>query len=135
MKIEEFIKGMTILGRAYGVKYTREDCELWYEFIGEYPIETFRGAIKTIVKTSKYAPKIADVVSACEEEKVNQKLQLVNYMGAKGYFKQASEKDKALLFIREDNIPHWLEADMDKYYSEMKGEKLLGNGSQMLLKG
>lgn len=135
MKQEDFIKGMKVLGQAYGVQYTRNDCELWYEFIGEYNFDTFKNAIKKIIKTSKFAPKISDIVQGCEEEKVNEKILIVEYMSSRGYFRQASEKEKTIMFINKGIIPHWLKEDMKKYYEEMKGNKALGNSSQMLLEG
>ena len=135
MSKEEFVKGLKVLGNAYGTSYTREDCELWYEFLGEYSYETFKKTIKKFIKTSKFAPKIADIVQGCEEEKVNEKILIVEYMNSRGYFKQAAEKDKAIMFIGKNNIPQWLQEDIKKYESEWKNDKLLENKGQTLLEG
>ena len=135
MSKEEFVKGLKVLGSAYGTKYTREDCEMWYEFLWEYSYETFKNTIKRFIKTSKFSPKIADIVQGCEEEKVKETILIVEYMSARGYFKQAAEKDKAVMFIGENNIPHWLQEDIKKYESEWRNDKLLESKGQTLLEG
>jgi hypothetical protein len=135
MSKEDFIKGMKVLGQAYGVQYTSNDCELWYEFIGEYSVDVFKRTIKNIIKTSKFAPKIADIVQGCEEEKEQEKIYIIEYMSSRGYFGQASEKEKAILFVTKNNIPSWLKEDMQKYYDEMRGRTTLTNNNQMLLNG
>lgn len=135
MNREDFVKGMAILGKAYGTSYTKEDCELWYEFLGEYSLEVFRGTIKNIIRTSKFAPKISDMIENCEKEKLNQKIDVVEYMSSRGYFGQASEKEKAIMFINKEIIPQWLKDDLDKYEKEMKGNKQLRSSNHALLEG
>lgn len=61
MSKEDFLKGMKILGTAYGKEFDEEQVEVWYEMLGGYSIEEFSVAIKELIKTEKHLPSIAHI--------------------------------------------------------------------------
>ena len=97
MKQEEFVKGLTYLGMAYGKEYNQMETKQIYEFVKEYNYETFTKAINSLIRTSKFVPKIADLIEACEENKSSQGIEVVKYMNDIGYFKYSPY---CLLFSR-----------------------------------
>ena len=124
MKNFELVQGMQMLGMAYGKEFTQQECELYYEFLREYNVETFKKAIKNIIRTSKFLPKINELIDECERCKEQVKYDVLEFMNDKGYFKAPIEYEKASLFMERGNVPEWLQADINKYYKMMKQETL-----------
>lgn len=133
MSEQEIVKGLTYLGMAYGKEFTKQECEQHYDFLKEYNYETFVTAIKNIIRTSKFLPKITDLLEACEECKTTMKFDVIEYMNKAGYFKDIKEYEKATSFMEKGIVPSWLQSDMNKYYKQMisnrlehKEQKLIG---------
>lgn len=128
MKQEELVKGLKVLGIAYSKDFSQEECETYYEFLQEYSYETFKKAIKNIIKTSKFLPKISELVEECENNKEKARFEILEYMNAMGYFKESgyavSEYEKAVMWLEKGIIPQWLKDDMTRYYKMMKQERL-----------
>lgn len=124
MKDYELVQGMQMLGMAYGKEFTQQECELHYEFLREYSSETFKTAIKSIIRTSKYIPKINELIEACDKAKEQVRFDILEFMRTKGYFKVPIEYEKASLFMERGNVPEWLQKDINEYYKMMKQETL-----------
>lgn len=138
MKQEEFVKGLTYLGLAYGKEFTQLETKQMYDFLKEYNYETFSKAIKNIIRTSKFIPKIADLIEECESCKSTTRNEVVEFMKTSGYFKQCQygELDeehalrnyiKTLTWLERGVVPEWLQKDINEYYSRMQQVKLTSN--------
>lgn len=124
MTEQELVKGLTYLGTAYGKEYSKMECELHYDFLKEYSYETLVKAIKSIIRKSKFLPKVTELLEECEECKKQVKFEVLEFMQKQGYFKAPAEYDKASLFMLNDNVPEWLQKDINRYYKMMKQEML-----------
>lgn len=69
--MKEFIKNMTYLGLAYDKQYTQEEIKLYYDFLKDFSDDVIVKAIKEIIKTSKFIPKITELVEKCQSIKEN----------------------------------------------------------------
>lgn len=124
MKDYELVQGMQMLGMAYGKEFTQQECELYYEFLREYSNETFKTAVKNIIRSSKFLPKINELIEACDNAKEQVKFDVLEFMRDKGYFKAPIEYEKASLFMERGNVPEWLQKDINEYYKMMRQETL-----------
>ena len=124
MKQEELVKGLKVLGIAYSKTFTQEECATYYEFLHEYSYETFKTAVKNIIKKSKFLPKISELVEECENCKSQLKIDVIEFMKNNGYFKAPIEYDKTIDWYAKGIIPDWLKEDMNHYYKMMQQEKL-----------
>ena len=116
MRMDELVKGLNFLGLAYGKEYNQMEAQQVYEFVKEYTYEVFIKAVKEIIRTSKFLPRIADLIEACEKYKGSERKEVIDYMREVGYFKYSpygevtDEKasrnySKALRFIELGVIP------------------------------
>ena len=130
MKIEDFTKAITYLGMAYNKEFKEQEVKQYYEFLKQIDYETFKKAIKEIIKESKYMPSIKEMLDKCEILKLEKKYDIIEKMKEVGYFKNPSEIDKVYKFFEKGIIPNWLYNDMRKYgYQEELGynDRLLLN--------
>ena len=127
MKQEELVKGLKVLGIAYSKTFTQDECATYYEFLQEYTYETFKAAVKNLIKKTKFLPKISELVEECENCKSQLKFEVIEFMKVKGYFKASSEYDKTIDWYAKGIIPDWLKEDMKMYYKMMQQEKLCYN--------
>ena len=132
MKQEELVKGLTYLGTAYGKEYSTIECEQHYDFLKDYTYETFVAAIKNIIRTSKFLPKITELIDECDKFKEQVKFDVLEFMQSKGYFKDTSEYQKASLFMERGIVPEWLQKDINEYYKMMKQETLEHKETSMI---
>lgn len=145
MRIDELIKGLNFLGLAYGKEYSQLEAQQVYEFVKEYNYETFIKATKEIIKTSKFLPRIADLIEACEKYKTSTNKEVIDYMKESGYFylsyipdHKLSEEQatrnyvKAINFIERDIIPDWLKEDINYYYQKMHNIQIESKSSKLL---
>ena len=124
MSEQELVKGLTYLGMAYGKEYSILECDQYYDFLREYSYETFVVAVKSIIKTSPFIPKISDLIKACESAKSTMRFDVIEYMNRDGYFKDVKEYDKANSFMERGIVPEWLQKDINKYYKQMVSNRL-----------
>lgn len=124
MKQKELLKGLTYLGTAYGKEYTKLELEQHYDFLKDYSYETFKTAIKNIIRTSTFLPKINDLINACEAAKTTVKFEVLEYMNNVGYFKHPKEYEKATAFMEKGIVPEWLQNDINEYYKKMVGNRI-----------
>jgi hypothetical protein len=124
MKQEELVKGLTYLGAAYGKEYSKMECEQHYDFLQEYSYDTFVTAIKNIIRTSKFLPKITELMEACESAKGQVKFEVIEYMNSIGYFKSPIEYEKATHFMESGIVPEWLQKDINEHYKMMINNRL-----------
>jgi len=124
MTEQDLVKGLTYLGSAYGKEYNKMECEQHYDFLKEYSYETFVAAVKNIIKKSKFLPKISELVEECEECKDQVRFEVIEFMKAKGYFKDIREYEKTIMWYSKGIIPSWLKEDLNKYYKMMQQDKL-----------
>lgn len=127
MKQEDLVKGLKVLGIAYGKEFNQEECATYYEFLQEYSYDTFKTAVKSIIKKSKFLPKISDLIEECENCKEQVRYEVIEFMKAKGYFKDPSEYEKTMMWYSNGTIPSWLKEDMNKYYKMMQQDRLSYN--------
>lgn len=143
MKMEELVKGLNFLGLAYGKEYNQMEAQQVYEFVKEYNYDTFIKAVKELIRTSKFLPRIADLIEACEKYKGSERKEVIDYMRSVGYFKYSAygevtdEKasrnySKALRFIELGVIPDWLQEDIDYYVNQMHQLRLQDKSSKLL---
>lgn len=145
MRIEELVKGLNFLGLAYGKEYSQMEAQQVYEFVKEYEYEVFIRATKDIIRTSKFLPKIADLIEACEKQKEVKRTEVIDYMKECGYFYLSYRPEhkldeaqatrnylKVKTFIQRGIIPDWLQEDL-KYYNERMRHSQLENKSNKLL--
>lgn len=124
MSEQEFIESMTYLGLAFNKTYTQEEIKQHYDFLKEYNDTTFTTAIKNIIKTSKFLPKINELIEACESAKSVIRFDVLEYMKQIGYFKDPSEYVKASHFMERGIVPNWLQDDINNYYKQMVNNRL-----------
>lgn len=124
MSEQEFIESMTYLGLAFNKTYTQEEIKQHYDFLKEYNDTTFTTAIKNIIKTSKFLPKITDLIEACESAKSVIRFDVLEYMNNAGYFKDPIEYQKASYFMERGIVPSWLQDDINNYYKQMVSNRL-----------
>lgn len=130
MEKVEFVKGMSYLGVAIGKEYSQEECDVFYDFLKDYNYKVFVQAIKSRIKKSSYAPKINELIEECKFCEKEQSFKILNFMKYKGYFKNIREYDKAMLFVKRDIIPWWLQKDIDTYCEAMNSKTLeIGEGN------
>ena len=127
MKQEELVKGLKVLGIAYSKTFTQEECATYYEFLQDYSYETFKAAVKSLIKKTKFLPKISELVEECENSKSQLKFEVIEFMKTKGYFKAPNEYEKTIDWYAKGITPDWLKEDMKKYYKMMQQEKLCYN--------
>ena len=132
MSEQETIKGLTYLGVSYGKTFTPQECQVYYDFLKEYSYETFVTAIKNIIKTSKFIPKINELIEACESAKTQTRFDVIEYMNLIGYFKIPKEYEKATYFMERGIVPEWLQNDINKYYKMMISNRLEQNETLMI---
>lgn len=134
----ECTKGLTYLGTAYGKEYNQMEVELHYDFLKEYTYQTFVKAVKNLIRSSEFLPRVNKIVEECERCKEQVKHEVIEFMKEKGYFKYANcgEKhelelwqqnrnyDKTINFVERNIVPSWLQEDINYYYKLMKQEKL-----------
>ena len=130
--MKEFIKNMTYLGLAYDKQYTQEEIELYYDFLKDFSDDVIVKAIKEIIKTSKFIPKVTELVEKCESIREEIRFDILEYMNKVGYFKDTREYQKASLFLERGVIPEWLQKDINTYYKQMTNNRL-SNGNQILI--
>lgn len=112
MTKEETIKIMAILKAAYP-NYCRDQSkedalvsvEIWHKCLTEYEYITIAAAVKTLIKTLKFAPTIADVI----EEANN-----INAIKQNKYLESMTRKN---LLIQSEN-PN------NNYYKEENDERI-----------
>lgn len=145
MRIEELIKGLNFLGLAYGKEYNQLEAQQIYEFVKEYDYDTFIRATKQIIRTSKFIPKIADLIEACDSQKEVKKVEVIDYMKECGYFYLSYRPEhkldeahatrnylKAKTFIERGIIPDWLKEDLNYYYNKMHQAQLENKSNKLL---
>lgn len=130
VKKDEFLKNMTMLTMAYGKEYTEEEVELYYEFLKDYDGKVLTKAIKEIIATSTFAPKIAELKKMCEHVHQTRKYEILDMMLEAGYFKnenghtdpdeEIQRYEKASKWLREKNIPAWFLEDLKQYQEKQK---------------
>ncbi len=125
MNEQDFIKGMKFLGLAYGKEFTQDECKVYYEFIKIYTYNTFKNAIKSLIKKTKYLPKINEIIEECDKHKEQTKSKILEIMRADGYFKEPIEYEKACNWLESGSIPNWLKKDMELYYNKNSNNKIL----------
>lgn len=143
MKMEEFVKAVSYLGMAYGKEYSQAETMQMYDFLKDYNYQTMIEAVKSIIRTSKFVPKIADLIEACENNKSTQRVEVVKYMRDSGYFKLCDygeitdehatrNYNKVLMWLERGVVPDWLQEDINYYYNKMHQERLSGSSNNLL---
>lgn len=125
MKKIEFAEQMKILTMAYSNDYSQQELELWYEYFMDIDYESFKNAIKEIIKTNKFKPSISELLEKCEQSKIKRKFDVLEKMKHDGYFKDGLEYDKAIKWLESGIIPSWFKEDMKKYNQLMIENKQL----------
>lgn len=117
MTKKELVKGLSYLGTALGKEYSKEECEVFYDFLKDYDYSIFVEAIKSRIKSSSFLPKVNELIEECEKCKKETNIKIVDVMKQNGYFKSPVEYEKTIGFIKAGVIPSWLQQDMNKFYN------------------
>lgn len=124
----ELVAGLKRLGIVYGKEYTKDECEIFYDFLRSYSVNTWVEAVNKYISVSKFPPKPVDLLELCDkvqsETKIQSQFEVLHFMKAMGYFKHSSEYDKAVTWLERNIVPEWFKEDLNKYYKMMKTEKL-----------
>lgn len=67
MNKEEFKNQLGKLQVAYNKKFTQEEARMWFQEFQNVSADEFERAIDQIIKTNKFAPKIADIKAKISE--------------------------------------------------------------------
>lgn len=92
---------------------------MYQDSLGSYNNQVLEEATKTIIKTKKYMPTIAEIIEICDSTKVIVRNEIIEFMIKDGYFKNQREIEKTYNWLEKGIIPSWLKNDMYKYYSKM----------------
>jgi hypothetical protein len=115
MNKEQFTKGITYLGIAYNKEFNQKEVETFYDFLKDYDYETFKIAIKEIIKDKKFMPSISEMIEFCNKNKQQKKFEILEKMKLQGYFKDLKEYEKAIRWLESGNIPSWFKEDIKQY--------------------
>ena len=89
MQISEFIEATSRIESYYGKEYTTEQRRIMYEELKTINIERYRQLISSIIRKSKYLPKVADFIEVDKEvpreKKEENKTTECNICGGEGY--------------------------------------------------
>lgn len=105
MQINEMIEANNRLENYYEKEITAEQSNIMFEELKEMPIEKYKEAIAICIRTSKYMPKIADIISASKtidntnynnEKKQYEKCNKCNGTGYITYYKTITDGDRKL---------------------------------------
>lgn len=119
----DFAKCMVYLGTAYGKEYTRKEVEQHYEFLKDYPFEIVNKAIKNIIKSMRYLPKINELLEECKKVEHQEQGIMIEKLKDEGYFKDLKEYEKAVNFYHEGNIPSWILKETSKH-SQIENQEI-----------
>lgn len=134
MTQEECVKGLKYLSIAYGSDgFSQDECVVYYEFLAEFSYETFRTAVKNLIRKSKFIPKINELVAECTRVKTQVKNDVLDYMKSQGYFKIPQEYDKAVGWLQSGIVPDWFKNDMNFFARQMFNNILESKDKQLLI--
>lgn len=127
MTKKELVSGLTYLGTAFNKTYTQTECELHYDFLGGYNFDTFVSAVKSIIRKSKFAPKISELIEECEQAKFDDR---VKALEAAKQNNLISEKDYKSIrnLVEAGYIPPAYEKELDEAYKLLGNKKALPEG-------
>ena len=104
---------------SYFNKLTDEElialAQMYKDELSSYNEKTLNIAIKNLIRTSKYMPSLNEIIQECESNKTHNANTIIERMKKDGYFKSASELDKAYMWLAKGIIPTWLKEDMKAY--------------------
>lgn len=130
MNKESFLKIMIILGSAYNKQFDEQEVNIYYDFLKDYDENILKKAIKRIIETNSYIPKISEIKEMCNCIEREYDMQTIERMKQDGYFKSANELDKILMWMNEGIIPECLRKDMGKYNND-----LIENKGRLMING
>jgi len=64
--VEEFMKAMTILSEVYDRPLSRAALLIYYRLLEKYPWEKVKAALETVLKTCRFFPRPAEIISLIE---------------------------------------------------------------------
>lgn len=115
MEKKDFARCMIYLGTAYAKEFSKKEVELYYEFLKGYSFDIVSQAIKNLIMTTRYLPKVNELIEECEKMKYQEQNNIIERLKEEGYFKELREYEKAINFYNEGIIPSWLLEEMNKY--------------------
>lgn len=119
----EFTKGMTILSVTYPkFEVDQTTMEVWYSFFEDIRADVFIAAVKSFVRSSKFAPTVTELLKHCGESKMIILNDTLKVMYQQGYFHQGVDDnqayrnyEKANQWLQRGTEPAWLKEDMRRY--------------------
>ena len=140
MKAKEIIVLKTFITESYPyVKMDNpEGDDVWYIMLKEYKFKKMQKVLMDYIKSGKkFAPGIADLIKLYEDNTIVELNDIISFMEEQGYFDDINPIDaewamwnkenrlkKAMMWIENDNVPSWLQKDINKYYKLIKTEKI-----------
>lgn len=121
MNIIDFTKIMKVLTNSYLKDFDEDIIKVWYEQFKNANKNIFSKSINELIKKNKFMPTIAEIIDEYKKQYKNELLSKIENMRTQNYFKENSEYDKAVMWIENNNIPHWFKDDINNF----KNMKLL----------
>lgn len=115
MTKQQLVSGLTYLGTAFNKTYTQTECELHYDFLGGYNFDTFVRAIKAIIRKSKFAPKVSELIDECEEAKFAVRL-IALERARQAHLLDKYNYEKIYDLVAAGYIPPFCKEEIDKGY-------------------
>lgn len=128
MTQQELVNGLTYLGTAFNKTYTQMECELHYDFLGEYNFDTFVTAIKAIIRKSKFAPKVSELIEECEQAKFDDRVKALEAAKQTGLI-NVSEKGYKHIYslVKGGYIPPHIKNELEQGYKLLGQPGLISN--------
>jgi len=64
MEIGEFVEAMARLEKYYGKEYTKEQSQIMFEELRDFPIARYKQLVSQVIRKCKFLPKVVDFIQA-----------------------------------------------------------------------
>ena len=98
---------------------------MYQEELAGYNKLTISSAVKSIIRKNKFMPTLKELIDECEQSKIFRSNAILEIMKNDGYFERGIKRlspqqatrnyEKALNWLENGVIPHWLLEDMEEY--------------------
>lgn len=128
MTQQELVNGLTYLGTAFNKTYTQTECELHYDFLGDYNFDTFVKAIKAIIRKSRFTPKVSELIEECEQAKFDDRVKALEAAKQNGLISVSEEAYKRIYnLVRGGYIPPHYKSELEQGYKLLGQPGLISN--------
>lgn len=119
MTVHEVIRIKRLLEGNF-LKVKEMDDNVFVAAFNEYDFELMQIACMQYIKKSKFQPTIANIIEEYEQVLQSEKTEIVKLMNSQGWFYHSTEYEKALSWVKRDNIPEWFKNMMIEFINQNK---------------